>query len=274
MTKSNEITDLNSKDLEGLKEIYKEIKSSNHHAFLIETDSREKVFPFLKQEILNKEKSSNENLFLSLQVLDIKKAKEISDFGKLFFNELHFILVSFYSINREAQNALLKFLEEAPKNLKIILISHSGAKILNTVYSRLYKIDYFENGNNTSTSSVANKDKNIYKNLAQDFLKTKKLSRMKMGEIVELLDKKDEYALNFEDKERADREAIEIFLLALHEDFFLLFKKELAKKTEKEKIKILENNLKEITEFLRYVKNNSSSGKTILEYLSLKLLEL
>ncbi|MDQ1281947.1 MAG: polymerase subunit delta [Patescibacteria group bacterium] len=268
MTKSNEITDLNSKDLEGLKEIYKEIKSSNHHAFLIESDSREKVFPFLKQEILNKEKNPNENLFLSLQVFDIKKAKEISDFGKLFFNELHFILVSFYSINREAQNALLKFLEEAPKNLKIILISHSGAKILNTVYSRLYKIDYFESGNSE------NKNQNIYTKLAKSFLKTKKLSRMKLTEVAELLEKKDEYALNFEDKERSDREAIEIFLLALHEEIFLLFKKELAKKTEKEKIKILENNLKEITEFLRYVKNNSSSGKTILEYLSLKLLEL
>ena len=183
MTKSNEITDLNSKDL---RDIYKEIGISNHHAYLIETDAREKVFSFLKEEITTSKKNSNQNLFLSLQVFDIQKAKEITDFGNLIFNELHFIVVSFYSINREAQNAILKFLEEAPKNLKIILISHSGAKILNTIYSRLYRLHYFENGNDE------NKNTNIYSKLAKQFLKTNKLSRMKIPEIVELLEKKDE----------------------------------------------------------------------------------
>ena len=267
MAKSNEIPkniDLNSKDLEG---IYKEIGISNHHAYLVETDSREKVFSFFKQEIANTSKTSNEDLFLSLQVFDIQKAKEVTDFGNLIFNELHFIVVSFYSINREAQNSLLKFLEEAPKNLKIIFIVSSGAKILNTIYSRLYRLDYFENDNE-------NKKQNIYQNLAKDFLKTKKLSRIKMPEIIDLLDKKDEYAQNFEDKERADREAVEIFLLALYEEIFSLFKKEQIKPIGKERIKELENNLLEISEFLKYVKNNSSSGKTILEYLSLKLIEL
>lgn len=262
MAKSNESEkniDLNSKDSQGLKMIYKEINSSNHHAFLIETDSREKVFSFLKDEL---QQIGNQNLFLSLQVFDLEKAKEISDYGNLIFNELHFIVVSFYSINREAQNALLKFLEEAPHNLKIILISHSGAKILNTIYSRLYRLGYFENNEN--------KNQNIYKDLAREFLKTKKLSRIKLDGVVEILEKKDDYALNFEDKERADREVVEIFLLALYEEIFLLFKKEI----NKEKIKELENNLKEISEFLKYVKNNSSSGKTILEYLSLKLIEL
>ena len=264
MTKSNEITDLNSKDLQ---DIYKEIGISNHHAYLVETDSREKVFSFLKDEL---QQIGNQNLFLSLQVFDLEKAKEITDFGNLIFNELHFIVVSFYSINREAQNALLKFLEEAPHNLKIILISHSGAKILNTIYSRLYRLGYFEN--NTSTSSVNNQ--NVYSKLAKDFLKTKKLSRMKISGIIELLEKKDEYAQNFEDKERADREVVEIFLLALYEEIFLLFKKEQIQNKNKDKLKELENNLEDIREFLKYVKNNSSSGKTILEYLSLKLIEL
>jgi len=265
MTKSNEVEkniDLNSKDLQ---DIYKEIKISNHHAYLIETDSREKVFSFLKNEL---QQTGNQNLFLSLQVFDLEKAKEITDFGNLIFNELHFIVVSFYSINREAQNAILKFLEEAPRNLKIILISHSGAKILNTIYSRLYRLDYFENSNNE------NKNQNIYSGLAKKFLKTNKLSRIKMPEIVELLEKKDEYAQNFEDKERADREVVEIFLLALYEEIFILFKKEQIKNTDKERLNELEESLKEINEFLRYVKNNSSSGKTILEYLSLKLIEI
>ena len=266
MTKSNEITDLNSKDL---RDIYKEIGISNHHAYLIETDAREKVFSFLKEEITTSKKNSNQNLFLSLQVFDIQKAKEITDFGNLIFNELHFIVVSFYSINREAQNAILKFLEEAPKNLKIILISHSGAKILNTIYSRLYRLHYFENGNDE------NKNTNIYSKLAKQFLKTNKLSRMKIPEIVELLEKKDEYAQEFEDKERADREAVEIFLLALYEEIFLLFKKEKTQKSaHKLKTQELEKSIKEINQFLRYVKNNSSSGKTILEYFSLKLLEM
>lgn len=241
-----------------LNEIFKEITHSSHHAFLIETDSREKVFSFFQKELSEIKNKSDKSLFLSLQVFDIAKTKEILNYVKITFSDSYFIVISFYSINREAQNSLLKFLEEAPNNLKIILISHGGAKIVNTVYSRVYQLEYFENNE---------KFLNSYNDLAKKFLENDKISRIRLEEIVELLNRKDEYALNVEDKERSDRESIELFLLALYEELFLEFKKE----SKKEKIKILEDALKEINIFLKYIKTNSSSGKTILEYLSLKL---
>lgn len=269
MTKSKENSDLNSKNLD---KMFKEISSSSHQAFLIETDSREEVFSFFKEELSslkNKlDKELDKNLFLSLQVFDIAKAKEILSFGKLIFNEPYFIVISFYSINREAQNSLLKFLEETPNNLKIVIISHTGAKILNTIYSRLYRLGYIKNQNNVEKVSD-----NDYKALAKIFLETKNISRIKLPEIIELLEKKDEYALNFEDKERSDREAVELFLLALYEEVFILFKieKKESQNISKNNIKDLENNLNKINEFLKYAKNNSSSGKTIIEYLALSL---
>ena len=89
---------------------------------------------------------------------------------------------------------------------------------------------------------------------------------MKIKEIGELLSKKDEYALENEDKERSDREVVEKFLIALHKNIFNFYKKNQNKN--------LILNLKEIEENLKYIKNNSSSGKTILEYLSLRLPEI
>lgn len=271
MTKSNETNkedDLDSKDSKIVDSIFVEINSSNHHAFLIETKDREGVFLSLKDFFFNKEKR-NEDLLLYLQIFDIDKAREIINYVNHVFNKTHFIIVSFYSINREAQNALLKFLEETPKNIKIIFIIPTGAKILDTMYSRFYKLGDFNNKKN-----LYHDDEYIYKSLVKNFLKTEKKSRMKIKEIVELLEKKDEYALNFEDKERSDREVVEIFLLALYEELFSLFKDEINKNTNLEKIKEVENNLSELKEFLIYIKNNSSSGKTILEYLSLKLIQI
>jgi hypothetical protein len=89
---------------------------------------------------------------------------------------------------------------------------------------------------------------------------------MKLKEMVELLAKKDEYALENEDKERSDREIVEEFLIFLHKNIFAFYKKN--------KDRNLLENLKEIEENIKYIKNNSSSGKIILEYLSLKLPEI
>jgi DNA polymerase III delta prime subunit len=179
-----------------LENLFEEFSNSSHHAFLLESKDREKDYEYFKSEIEKENTNQNENLFLNLKVLDINKAREILEYGKTNFEKKHFIVVSFYSINREAQNALLKFLEETSQNIKIIFIIHSGAKILNTIYSRMYKL------NSSSKEENINDE---FDSLAKEFLKSKKLSRMKIKGIVELLAKKDEYALENEDKERSDR---------------------------------------------------------------------
>ena len=248
---------MNKNTNKNLEKLFEEFTNSSHHAFLFESNNREIDYEYFKNRLEKENTDQNENLFLNLKVLDINKAREILEYGKTNFEKQHFILISFYSINREAQNSLLKFLEETSENIKVLFIIHSGAKILNTIYSRMYKL--------TSSSKEENRE-NDFDNLAKEFLKTKKLSRMKLKEITELLAKKDEYALENEDKERSDREVVERFLLSLHKKIFDFYK------TKREKD--LLDSLDKIKENLKYVKNNSSSGKTILEYLSLKLPEI
>ena len=126
--------------------------------------------------------------------------------------------------------------------------------------SRMYRLNSFFQKKDT------NSEDNEIESLVKVFLKSKKLSRMKLKEMVELLAKKDEYPLENEDKERSDREIVEKFLIFLHKNIFAFYKKN--------KDRNLLENQKEIEENIKYIKNNSSSGKIILEYLSLKLPEI
>lgn len=248
---------------DNLVKIFQEFTSSNHHAFLIETIKREEVFNFFKNEI-RKENDINESIFLNLKVFDIKKAKEILKYKKNKFLNKQFILLSFYSINLEAQNALLKFIEEAEENIKIILIIHKGANILSTIYSRFYKLNIVEN--------ISIED-NFIKELAKLFLKTKNIERMDLEGIKDILSRKDEYALLNEDKERGDREIVEKFFIELHNILFEKFQIEIKEgsflKEDKNK-KFLEY-VDDILNSIKYIKNNSSSSKILFEYLSLKL---
>ncbi|MEN9338363.1 MAG: polymerase delta subunit [Candidatus Parcubacteria bacterium] len=241
-----------------LENIFKEINNTKHHAFLIHTENREEVFHFLEQKI--KEKSPN-SFFLNLKVFDVKKARYILEEGKIKAEAERFILLSFFSIGREAQNALLKFLEETPENIKIILIAPIGGKILKTVLSRVYRID-------SARGEERGKEYDEVYDLAKLFLRSKKLDRMSLAGVQEILAKKDEYAEEEEGKERADREAVERFLLKLEEMIFNIYKKDIIKKN---KSRNLTEDLEDLALCIKYIKNNSSSGKTILEYLSLKL---
>lgn len=241
--------------------LLKEIVNYKHHAFLINTSNREVIFEYLKGEI---KKTSSDSFFLNLKLLDIEKARQIIEDSKAKSEKIRFILLSFFSIGREAQNALLKFLEETPENTKIILVSSPSTKILSTVKSRLYKIDIEEASISSDLEFV------------KKFLKTKRLNRMNLKEIKDLLAKKDEYALEVEGKDRQDRESVEIFLNSLFailsEEFVYNLKTNNKKDLEIRKDII--NSLEDLLIFLKYIKNNSSSSKTILEYLSLKLPEI
>ena len=238
---------------EKIKNIFNEFIKSDHHAFLLKSEERENSFDYFKKEIQEKYNNKNQSIFLNLKIFDIDKAREIISLGKLKFEEKVYFVFSFYSMTRETQNSLLKFLEDTPENIKIIFIINPNTFLLNTIKSRTYELESINN---------------IYgfedlKNIADKFLKTNKLERFKMKELQDILNKKDEYAEEFEDKERIDREGIENFLVVLHKKIF-------DKLKNKKNIEDL-NNIEKINGFLKYIKNNSSSGKTILEYLSLKL---
>ncbi len=111
---------------------------------------------------------------------------------------------------------------------------------------------------------------------------------MKIKEISQILEKKNEYALEFEDKERADRESLEKFLICIHDFLAKDYENFILESVLEEKDLEVENKFKmfnyqnkeflddisDVIEAIKYSKNNSSSGKTLLEYLSLKLPEI
>lgn len=273
---------LNSNFQEKLDRIFSEFKSSSANCFLLETKNREIVFSYFEEKLKEVE-DFRESLFINLKVFDISKAREIIEYGNTGFSKKHFILISFYSITRESQNALLKFLEEAGENLKILFVVHEGLNLISTILSRLYKLEIHE-----EKILSENAENEFLLRAAEKFLTTKKIQRMKIKEISQILEKKDEYALEFEDKERADRESLEKFLICIHDLLAKDYENFILESVLEEKDLEVENKFKmfnyqnkeflddisDVIEAIKYSKNNSSSGKTLLEYLSLKLPEI
>lgn len=259
-----------------LDDTYKEFLNSSHHAFLIESKNREIVFQYFKDKVEN-QNISKENLFINLKVFDVEKAKEIIEYAGTDFSDDHIILISFYSINFQAQNKLLKFLEEAPRNIKVVFVAHKGANIIPTILSRVCRLDIKEE---TVVSKIGEQE--YLERTAEKYLATKKINRMNLKEVKDILAKKDEYALENEDKERTDREVLEDFLIQIHDilyNKYKIFLQENKKENESSSMFNYQNNeyvnyLYDIVEAVRYSKNNSSSGKTLLEYLSLRLPEI
>jgi len=325
-----------------ISEELKTIINSNHQTFLIVASDREKFFSRIKNQVedytKNILKNNNSsvnffNFFLNLKVLEIDKVREILKISAIKFQETRFIILSFYSATLEAQNALLKFTEEPAANLKIIFIVGGSTYLLPTLESRLYEISEINSDLDSqininfsdfsqSSDSVNAKTKIVEANnladLAWKFLKTKKLERMKLMEMKEILEKEDVYAKEFENKERKDREIAEHFLLELEKEIYLHLldlinkntqtniqsleklepEKEIQKNLESEKLekvkmsekmsekdekvmndlqkeqkKELLKNLNDMSDFKKYIKLNSSSPKTIFEYLALSIQE-
>ena len=91
-------------------------------------------------------------------------------------------------MTKEAQNCLLKTLEEPPKYLTIILIASNESKLLNTIKSRCIKISFKNIENNILKDYIHN---NLgIKELPSNILKA---SLGSIGKSIKILDKKDIY---------------------------------------------------------------------------------
>lgn len=247
---------------EQLANIYNIFLNTKPQVYLLRTNNREKVYNYFLEKTKANFADSQENFTLNLQVFDINKARELIKFLETDYLSLHLVIISLYSINEATQNALLKSLEDIPRNIKIILIVDTDTRLLTTILSRVYRLD------NLILNNLELSLDNL-KELAKQFLKTNKLSRMNLKEIKELLEKKDEYAKEIDVKDRADREILEKFFTEIQK--LLLTKIEEDFNQNKEETKIFFEYLDHIMEAIKYIKLSSSSGKTILEYLSLKL---
>ncbi len=118
---------------------------SNHHAFVIE-GKRDIILPLIKQTLESSigfglEKNPDifqfdcDNFSVD-QVTAIKETDLKSNY--LLFHK--FIIISFFTITREAQNALLKVLEDPTGHTKFIIITHNKEILLPTIISRVVVI--------------------------------------------------------------------------------------------------------------------------------------
>lgn len=100
-------------------------------------------------------------------------------------SEKKYIFLCGSTFRKEAQNSLLKILEEPPKNILFIIITNSKSSILPTIYSRIpYKYLKTSNIKNSSNLDLMNLDlKKIYSFLKQN----EKISKKEAKDLVETI---------------------------------------------------------------------------------------
>lgn len=207
-----------------------------HHAILVTTGSRVETSTNLWNQL---EELSPVHRYFNQTVLDIDTARQIISWAKSSYNDERVAIISFHTAGIPAQNALLKILEEPPRNTRFILITSNKSHLIDTVLSRVQLHEEIED-------SKIDKD-------AELFLNTTPGMRMKLPHIVELLEKKDE-------EDRKDRESVREFILSLATIL-----------SKNKKIPANNNHVRETLSMASFSGDPSASGKALIEYLSLLL---
>ncbi len=214
----------------------------DHHAFLLVGD-RELLLVSL-QAFLSKEYrvtiSGNPDVSVrEHERFGIDEARELqrSAFGKAFVDRKYFVL-SCAALTHEAQNALLKLLEEPPQDTLFFIIVSRAEDLLPTLRSRLFPLSL-------ATSQKGKEDET----LAHDFLRAAGAKRLAL--LVEMLEEKD--------KEKAMG-----LLNGIEEILYRLASPQNMDMQTR-------NALSEIIALRRYVSGRSPSLKPILEHLAVTL---
>lgn len=205
-----------------------------HHAILLVHSNRVSLAESLFDEL---KKESFVHRFFNQTVLDIETARAIISWAQSASFENRTAVISFHTVGHEAQNALLKMLEEPQNGVRFILVTSNKASLIDTVLSRVHHV-HLEDRSATMSAHVL------------EFLKTKNTARMKLPFITELLTRVDE-------EDRKDREGVREFILTLSS---------VLSKQKYESRYILKT-----LDVASYAALPSASGKALLEYLALLL---
>lgn len=240
-----------------------------HHAYVIEgniRNSREALFAFLKSEF--DVQPGNPDLFLfSTDAFTIEDARNLTDTmlrraltvsGKGAGRK--FIVVDFHSISGQAQNGLLKTLEEPIAGTHIFLITTSAFVFLPTILSRVHVLkddssDIDSSGVNSAgsnTKKVDTKEGNL-KELAKKFLLSNQAKRLEMIKEI-MVDK---------DKEKINDADIDSFISEIES----IAHEYVTSKKGKTGVSIM----KPFTVIDEYKRDTSASKKMLLEYVALLL---
>ncbi len=210
------------------------LATQSHHAILLTHNNRKQLTDEVWEQLHTE--SPAHRLFDST-VLDIENARQIISWAKTSYEDSRIGVISFHTIGVPAQNALLKILEEPGEKTRFILVTSNKGNLIETVLSRLHHHELEDEEYSLDTD-------------AKLFLVTLPTQRMKLELVTKLLAKTDE-------ENRKDREAVRTFILSLIAPF--------GNDSSVSRYK------QEILEMASFASDPSSSGKALLEYLSLLL---
>lgn len=190
--------------------------------------------------------------FLSID--SIREAKITMDIRT---TDTHAYIFSFNYIKDEAQNAMLKLLEEPPRNVYIYIVVNNRNLLLPTVLSRLFEMKLGSGDCEASASGTSNADA-IHRNVIK-FLSTEQINRMKLDFVELILDSKDE-------EDKVDKAPAILFVNALLEEVMI--------QKSKNTINISANTIQNLAELCSNLNVIGFSIKSVLEYYALILPKL
>lgn len=216
-----------------------EIKDLSHHAYCLIGFSPLDVIDFLEKSHNIKTKGNPDFFSMeypSFTIDESRKIKELHTLKPFTENGKRIFIIGIKSITHEAQNSLLKILEESNVGTHFFILSHSAEYFLPTLRSRLFIIKNDEEI-----------DDEEYK--IDEFLK------MPIGKKIEFVDK---IAKDISD-EKNDK------------SYAIGFLKALEKKVREKGIEDNARVLKSIIKALDYITDRSPSIKQLLEFVALSL---
>lgn len=236
-----------------------DLNSQNlHHAYLVTGDITESLNGVL--EFLDKNfnfKNTHPDLFIfNLEDFGVENTQDLisANIKRPALGGKKFIISSFNKISHQAQNSLLKTLEEPEQNTHIFLITENASVFLPTVLSRVQTIKGGSNNieGGASKRITSNKDNVIPE--VKIFISSEIPKRLEM--IKKILEEK-------EDEKIGDSEIFN-FINSLEKEINTIVRNS-SNST---------NSIKQLKPFLivdEYMRDNSSSKKLLLEYLALRL---
>ncbi len=150
-----------------------------HHAYLISKDISEIKSFALEHLELNREET--EFLIWEENNFKIEDARSVIDSlsGTSLEGKNRIVIISFLTMNGEAQNSLLKIVEEPAENIYFFFNTSSPERILPTLASRLLKIDSDKKDELKSNSKTSKSIKDNLKRAGKivDGIKAEKMSK-------------------------------------------------------------------------------------------------
>ncbi len=225
-----------------MKTLSESYKNTNqlHHAYVVEGDTKisyKNICNFCEKDLNFQTKANPHFIYEEYDKFLVGDARRIRELqmNKTKTGERKIFVVSFNFITVEAQNSLLKVLEEPTKGTHFFIVTPSSHIFLDTIRSRV---------------SILNSEKNISQDSA-DFLSMTIAERMKF--VTKLVQK-------IKDEKASKSDAIKL-VQGLENDIHL----KMINSTGLERIANL-NKIKNINKVSDYLHDNSASVKQLLEY--------